>query len=110
MSLTPALRLSEKGEQALKNDNKNLILASNDDRSIKRLELCSYLREFTNDKQRLFAFFQLRTLLAPVVEAIVVIDRLTFLLEQPDVVDAGVVDIFDPVQSPRCYAVVAAKC
>jgi len=84
-------------------------LSSSKPQQIRRHELNAYLKQFSDKKRRLSSFFQLRTLLAPVIEAVIVLDRLAFLWETQDVVRAGILDIFDPVQSPRCYAVVGSK-
>ena len=60
-------------------------------------------------RQHLNAFYQLRSLFAPLIEGLVLLDRLVFLLEQKNVSDAYLVKIFDPVISPRCYALIAVK-
>jgi len=59
--------------------------------------------------RQLNCFYQLRALLAPVVESVVLLDRLLFIREQPDTESARLVKLFDPVTSPRCYALVATK-
>lgn len=59
-------------------------------------------------KQKLSVFFMLRAVLAPVIETIILLDRLLYLHEQ-GIADAHLVQLFDPVTSPRCYAVLAIK-
>ncbi|GFO27204.1 methyltransferase-like protein 25 [Plakobranchus ocellatus] len=55
------------------------------------------------------AFFQLKLVLAPVIESLILLDRLAFLLEQENVSSAHLVQLFDPVKSPRCFALIATK-
>jgi hypothetical protein len=70
----------------------------------------SYLDKYTAAHGRqLNCFYQLRALLAPVVESVILLDRLLFMLEHPDTRSASLVKLFDPVTSPRCYALVATK-
>lgn len=42
----------------------------------------SYCQKYEDQKKKFAAFFQLKTVLAPCIEAVVVLDRLGFLLEQ----------------------------
>jgi hypothetical protein len=58
---------------------------------------------------RLAAFHQLRALFAPLVENIVILDRLCFLREQDSLTDCYIVRLFDPAISPRAYALVATR-
>ena len=57
--------------------------------------------------RRLAAFGALRTVVAPVVEALLLTDQLLFLLEAG--LAARLVPLFDPRISPRNMALVAAK-
>lgn len=59
--------------------------------------------------QKLNTFYQLRSLFAPLIEGLILLDRLTFLLEQPKVQEAHLVRLFDAVISPRCYALIVNK-
>jgi len=59
--------------------------------------------------QKLNTFYQLRSLFAPLIEGLILLDRLTFLLEQPEVQEAHLVRLFDAVISPRCYALIVNK-
>ncbi|XP_030070798.1 methyltransferase-like protein 25 isoform X3 [Microcaecilia unicolor] len=52
---------------------------------------------------------KLKVVLAPCIETLILLDRLCYLTEQDDVGWCGLVQSFDPVKSPRCYAVVALK-
>lgn len=55
------------------------------------------------------AFQHLRIAFAACVEALIVLDRLVYLLEQDVVEEAQIVRLFDPVTSPRCYALLSVK-
>lgn len=54
-------------------------------------------------------FYQFRALFAPVVEAIILLDRVLFMLEHGQTRSVGLYKLFDAVTSPRCYALVATK-
>lgn len=66
---------------------------------------CEYAGE---QRRRLSAFHRLRVAWAGCIEALLLLDRLVFLLEQwPTVEEAHIVRLFDPTLSPRCHALVA---
>ncbi|XP_062602310.1 probable methyltransferase-like protein 25 [Saccostrea cucullata] len=69
----------------------------------------SYCEKYKDQKKKFAAFFQLKTALAPCIEAVILLDRLCFLLEQESVKDAKLLQLFDPVTSPRCYGIVSVK-
>ncbi|XP_068256800.1 probable methyltransferase-like protein 25 isoform X2 [Nyctibius grandis] len=52
---------------------------------------------------------KLKVVLAPCVEVLILLDRLCYLKEQDNIAWSGLVKLFDPVKSPRCYAVIALK-
>ncbi|XP_020091374.1 protein RRNAD1 [Ananas comosus] len=54
-------------------------------------------------------FWSLRAALGPVVETYILLDRLLFLQEQSNSVEAVLVPIFDPILSPRNMAIIARK-
>ncbi|KAK8765662.1 hypothetical protein V5799_031730 [Amblyomma americanum] len=59
-------------------------------------------------RHQLSAFHRLRVAWAGCIEALLLLDRLMFLLEQrPTVAEAHIVRLFDPTLSPRCHAIVA---
>ena len=60
-------------------------------------------------RDQLNAFYQLRALFGPVIEGLILLDRLSYVLEQNCTSHAFLVKLFDPVISPRCYAIVAWK-
>ncbi|XP_042171533.1 methyltransferase-like protein 25 isoform X3 [Oncorhynchus tshawytscha] len=55
------------------------------------------------------AFNMLKVTLAPCIEGLILLDRLCYLKEQEDVAFSTLVQLFDPLLSPRCYGVVAVK-
>ncbi|KAL4232962.1 Methyltransferase-like protein 25 [Mactra antiquata] len=68
-----------------------------------------YLIKYKYERHQLAAFFQLKTILAPCIETLIMLDRIAFLLEQGDINEVYLVQMFDPVISPRCYAIVGLK-
>ncbi|XP_060068347.1 probable methyltransferase-like protein 25 isoform X2 [Ylistrum balloti] len=62
-----------------------------------------YCDRYKDDKRKLAAFRQLKSVLAPTIEALVLLDRACYLLEQECVGEVYMVQMFDPVISPRCY-------
>lgn len=74
------------------------------------------MAELALERRRMELFYLVRQTLAPVLETVVLLDRLLYLLE-PDadvggddgVESAWLVQLFDPVVSPRSVAVVAIK-
>ncbi|KAM8910396.1 putative methyltransferase-like protein 25 isoform 2-T2 [Spinachia spinachia] len=55
------------------------------------------------------AFNTLKVTLAPCIEGLILLDRLCYLKEQADLSFTALVQLFDPLLSPRCYAVVGLK-
>ncbi|XP_072016360.1 probable methyltransferase-like protein 25 [Amphiura filiformis] len=68
-----------------------------------------YHDTYKPEMKKLEAFHQLRAALAPSIEALIVLDKLAYLQEQESVKQAYLVCLFNPITSPRCYAVIAAK-
>jgi len=60
-------------------------------------------------RRRLMAFYQVRSLFAQIVEGVILLDRLVSILQQDCVSEALLARLFDPVVSPRCYAIIAIK-
>lgn len=71
--------------------------------------LMEYYELYKSRKKELEAFNMLRVVLSPCIEALILLDRLCYLREQGNVAWSGLVKLFDPVTSPRCYAVIAVK-
>ncbi|KAM7367147.1 hypothetical protein PAMP_015071 [Pampus punctatissimus] len=55
------------------------------------------------------AFNLLKVTLAPCIEGLILLDRLCYLKEQENGSFSALVQLFDPLLSPRCYAVVGLK-
>ncbi|KAM6961757.1 putative methyltransferase-like protein 25 [Tautogolabrus adspersus] len=55
------------------------------------------------------AFNMLKVALAPCIEGLILLDRLCYLKEQEDLSFSALVQLFNPLLSPRCYAVVGLK-
>jgi len=73
-----------------------------DDAELERL--CS--RHAGIPRKQLHGFFLLKLTIAPAVEATIMLDRLLYLHEK-GIQDAYLTQLFDPVVSPRCFAIVA---
>nr|XP_004650208.2 methyltransferase-like protein 25 isoform X1 [Jaculus jaculus] len=71
--------------------------------------IMDYYEKYKPRMNELEAFNMLKVVLAPCIETLILLDRLCYLKEQEDVAWAALVKLFDPVKSPRCYAVVALK-
>ncbi|KAK2971970.1 hypothetical protein RJ640_004990, partial [Escallonia rubra] len=54
-------------------------------------------------------YWSLRAALGPVLETIILLDRLLFLQEQGNLLEAVMIPIFDPTLSPRNVALIAKK-
>ncbi|NXI56982.1 MET25 protein, partial [Chloroceryle aenea] len=88
-------------------------------KSLKKLELddskisdsciMDYYEKYKHRMNELEAFNMLKVLLAPCIEVLILLDRLCYLKEQDNIAWSGLVKLFDPVKSPRCYAVIALK-
>ena len=70
-------------------------------------EVGSELAPLLGQWRRVVVFFALRALLAPLWEALLLLDRLLFLGERGHL--AALVPLFDPALSPRNYAVVGVR-
>uniref|UniRef100_A0A3P9N2F2 Methyltransferase like 25 n=1 Tax=Poecilia reticulata TaxID=8081 RepID=A0A3P9N2F2_POERE len=88
-------------------------------RALRRLELddsklCdsdiqSYHDTYEARMDEMHAFNMLKVTLAPCIEGLILLDRLCYLKEQEGVSFSALVQLFDPLLSPRCYAVVGLK-
>lgn len=75
---------------------------------IKEGELKALLQQHESDQHYLSLFYLLRMSFAPVVESLILLDRLLFLKEL-GYEHSYLIDLFDAVISPRHYAIVAFK-
>ncbi len=76
--------------------------------SISDEELLSIEQSFDQHRHRINLFYLLRMNFAPVIETLILLDRLLYLREN-NISNSFLVKLFDPVVSPRCFAVVALK-
>lgn len=64
--------------------------------------------KYDYERQLLNLFYLIRMTLAPVIETIILLDRLLYLKEN-SIDKSYIVKLFDSVVSPRCYGLVALK-
>nr|CAB3265792.1 protein RRNAD1-like [Phallusia mammillata] len=75
-------------------------------------EIDNYLQSYEPRFKELVAFSMIRHQYGPAVESIIVLDKYLYLLEQ--VKNTGIEkcfigEVFDPILSPRCFALIASK-
>ncbi|XP_067855562.1 methyltransferase-like protein 25 isoform X2 [Heptranchias perlo] len=68
-----------------------------------------YYDRYMPRMKELEAFNLLKVALAPCIEGLILLDRLCYLKEQDNVAWSALVQLFDPLKSPRCYAVIGVK-
>lgn len=73
------------------------------EKTIKELEF-----ETCDSHDRMIKFYCLRLALAPVIETLIILDRLLYLHEK-GIENAFIMKVFDGVKSPRCHAIIAMK-
>lgn len=88
---------------------KSLKKFGQDDSRLSDHEIMEYYQKYELRRNELEAFNRLKVFLAPCVEALILLDRLSYLREQENIAWSGLVKLFNPVKSPRCYAVVSMK-
>ncbi|KAM3926993.1 putative methyltransferase-like protein 25 isoform 2-T2 [Leptodactylus fuscus] len=88
---------------------KSLKKFGQDDSRLSDEEIMGYYHKYDLRRKELEAFNRLKVFLAPCIEALILVDRLSYLREQENIAWSGMVKLFDPVKSPRCYAVVSLK-
>lgn len=71
-------------------------------------EINALLELYAEKEKYLQIFYLLKAYIAPVIEAVILLDRLLYLCEQ-GIENAFLVQLFDPVISPRCYGIIAIK-
>uniref|UniRef100_G3TF09 Methyltransferase like 25 n=1 Tax=Loxodonta africana TaxID=9785 RepID=G3TF09_LOXAF len=71
--------------------------------------IMDYYKKYKPRMNELEAFNMLKVVLAPCIETLILLDRLCYLKEQENIAWSALVKLFDPVTSPRCYAVIALK-
>jgi len=71
-------------------------------------EIEEYYTRYKHLKEKLEFYFMIRLALAPVLENIILLDRLLYLKEE-GIEHSYILEIFDPVISPRCYAIIGLR-
>lgn len=79
----------------------------NDD-NITDEEINNVYMEYIQQLKEVNFFYLLRCKLAPVIESLILLDRLLYLQEQ-GWNNSFIVQLFNPIVSPRCYGIVALK-
>ncbi|CAH1128051.1 unnamed protein product [Ceutorhynchus assimilis] len=87
-------------KKASKRINMNLELSDDDIRDL--------YSQYEHRIDEMDLFYLIRAMLAPVVESLILLDRLLFLYEN-SFKNSFLVQLFDPVVSPRCYCIVSIK-
>ena len=74
-------------------------------------KIMEYWTKYQHMKIRFDVYLQLKLLIAPIVEYIILLDRLVYLYEAQKSSDLAykhfLVRIFDPAKSPRCHALIS---
>uniref|UniRef100_A0A6P7G621 Methyltransferase-like protein 25 n=1 Tax=Diabrotica virgifera virgifera TaxID=50390 RepID=A0A6P7G621_DIAVI len=71
-------------------------------------ELEELFQLYKQKEYELYIFYLIRNMLSPIIESIILMDRLLYLYEL-GIENAYLVQVFDPVVSPRCYGLVGIK-
>lgn len=68
-----------------------------------------YIKKYQNMKTRLDIYIQLKYILAPIIEYVILLDRLVYLIEmdREKKFENLIVKLFDPAISPRCHALIS---
>ncbi|XP_045146473.1 probable methyltransferase-like protein 25 isoform X2 [Echinops telfairi] len=80
-----------------------------DEHKVSEKIIMDYYEKYKLRVSELEAFNMLKVVLAPCIETLILLDRLCYLKEQEDIAWCSLVKLFDPVTSPRCYAIIALK-
>lgn len=84
-------------------------------KALKRLNLPSNVidtqleelyEEYKAYEHELYFFYLLRNMLAPIIESLILLDRLLYLQEL-GIEKSYLVQVFEPIVSPRCYGLIA---
>ncbi|XP_074554444.1 putative methyltransferase-like protein 25 [Halichoeres trimaculatus] len=80
-----------------------------DDSKLSDGDIQEYHDTYSPRIDEMHAFNMLKVTLAPCIEGLILLDRLCYLKEQKDLSFSALVQLFDPLLSPRCYAVIGLK-
>lgn len=72
-------------------------------------DLDGMLTKYELQRRQMDLFYLLRMTFAPILESVIMLDRLLYLRTDCSIEDAYLVRLFDPIVSPRCVAVIASK-
>lgn len=70
--------------------------------------LNDFEKKYENNKKLLDVFYFIRMNFAPILEAIILIDRILYLKEN-NIKNVYLTKLFDPIISPRCYGIIGIK-
>lgn len=79
------------------------------DKQIKVSDAEDYFQKHEKYWQEMIVFYLFRMSFAPVIEAVILLDKVMFLLESEAVEEVKLVKLFDAVVSPRCFLIQANK-
>lgn len=71
-------------------------------------EMITLCKSFAYEGELLKLFYLIRMTFAPILETLILLDRLLYLKEN-GLERSFLVKLFDPVISPRCYGIIALK-
>ncbi|XP_057665894.1 probable methyltransferase-like protein 25 [Diorhabda carinulata] len=71
-------------------------------------QLENLFEEYKERQYEIYFFYLLRNMLAPIIESLILLDRLLYLQEL-GFENSYIVQVFDPIVSPRCYGLIAIK-
>ncbi|KAL3277180.1 hypothetical protein HHI36_012531 [Cryptolaemus montrouzieri] len=71
-------------------------------------DLENLYRDYLPHLDELNIFYLIRCMTSPVIESLILLDRLLFLLEQGHK-HSFLVQLFNPIVSPRCYGIISIK-
>ena len=71
-------------------------------------EVEEILSKHDEDKQLTNLYYLIRLSFAPIIEALILLDRYLYLKEK-GIENSYLVKLFNPVESPRCYSLVSFK-
>lgn len=69
----------------------------------------AYFKEHEGQWKEMLVFYLFRMSFAPVIEAVILLDKVMYLLEDEVVEEVNLIKLFDPVVSPRCFLIQANK-
>lgn len=80
-----------------------------DNRKLSDEQIENYIKKNQKMKTRLDIYIQLKYILAPIIEYVILLDRLVYLKEMDteDKFENFIVKLFDPAISPRCHALIS---